>query len=156
MSCSWIKSPMVSQASWSRASDTSNAVWPTHECIWYSGTSWTHRALRSTSGSGMAMTTSFTALSSEQKQAIRGTADSREGLRVIEFTDGLLSYMNAADVVISMAGYNTICELLTLGKRSIVVPRVKPVEEQKIRAERLAGLGAFRMILPGDLTPQTL
>ena len=95
-------------------------------------------------------------LSSEHKQAIRGAADSQEGLRVIEFTDDLLSYMNAADVVISMAGYNTICELLTLGKRSIVVPRVKPVEEQKIRAERLAGLGAFRMILPGDLTSQTL
>ena len=93
-------------------------------------------------------------LSTEQSQAL-GRAQS-ENVQIIEFTEALMSYMNAADVVISMAGYNTICELLTLAKRSIVVPRVKPVEEQKIRAERLGGLGAFRMILPGDLTPQTL
>lgn len=95
-------------------------------------------------------------LSGEHKQAVRRRADSQEALRVIEFTDDPLSYMKAADVVISMAGYNTVCELLTLGKRAIVVPRVKPVEEQKMRAERLARRGAFRMILPGDLTPQTL
>src|SRR6266851_10226671 len=95
-------------------------------------------------------------LGTEQTQAICRAAQSRDDLQVIEFTDDLMSYMNAADIVISMAGYNTICELLTLGKRSIVVPRVRPIEEQKIRAERLAGLGAFRMILPGDLTSQTL
>jgi predicted glycosyltransferase len=93
-------------------------------------------------------------LSTEQSQDLARAQS--ENLRIIEFTEDLMSYMNAADVVISMAGYNTICELLTLAKRSIVVPRVKPVEEQKIRAERLGGLGAFRMILPGDLTPQTL
>jgi predicted glycosyltransferase len=67
-----------------------------------------------------------------------------------------MSYMNAADIVVSMAGYNTICELLTLRKRSIVVPRVRPVEEQKIRAERLAGFRAFRTILPDEITPRIL
>src|SRR5258708_910875 len=49
-----------------------------------------------------------------------------------------------------------ICELLTIRKRSIVVPRVRPIEEQKIRAERLAGFRAFRTILPDELTPRTL
>ncbi len=93
-------------------------------------------------------------LSTEQSQDLSRAQS--ENVQIIEFTEDPMSYMNAADVVISMAGYNTICELLTLAKRSIVVPRVKPVEEQKIRAERLGGLGAFRMILPGDLTPQTL
>jgi predicted glycosyltransferase len=93
-------------------------------------------------------------LSTEQSQDLSRAQS--ENVQIIEFTEDPMSYMNAADVVISMAGYNTICELLTLAKRSIVVPRVKPVEEQKIRAERLGRLGAFRMILPGDLTPQTL
>jgi predicted glycosyltransferase len=55
-----------------------------------------------------------------------------------------------------MAGYNTICELLTLGKRSIIVPRVKPVEEQKIRAERMAKVPFFRTILPDALGPVLL
>ena len=95
-------------------------------------------------------------LSADKSRVIRQIARSRGDLQVIEFTDDLMSYMHAADVVVSMGGYNTICELLTLRKRSIVIPRVKPVEEQRIRAERLAGLGAFRVILPNELTPQLL
>lgn len=95
-------------------------------------------------------------LSVARSRVIRRIARSRADLRVIEFTDELMTHMHAADVVISMAGYNTVCELLTLGKRSIVIPRVKPVEEQRIRAERLGGLGAFRVILPDALTPQLL
>jgi predicted glycosyltransferase len=95
-------------------------------------------------------------LKPERTQDFCRAARSGDGLHVIEFTDDLMSYMNAADVVISMAGYNTICELLTLGKRSILVPRVKPVEEQRIRAERLAAFRAFRIILPDELTPQVL
>lgn len=67
-----------------------------------------------------------------------------------------MSYMKAADVVVSMAGYNTVCEILSLRKRAVIVPRVEPVQEQKIRAERMARLGAFKMIHPSDLTPVVL
>ena len=95
-------------------------------------------------------------LGKEQTKAIYKAARSHAGLQVIEFTDDLMSYMNAADIVVSMAGYNTVCELLTLGKRSILVPRVKPVEEQKIRAERMANFGVFKTILPDALTPDVL
>lgn len=92
-------------------------------------------------------------LASQRTRDFSSAAQSSDGLQVIEFTDDLMSYMNAADVVISMAGYNTVCELLTLGKRSIVVPRIKPVAEQRIRAERLATFGAFRVVLPDQLAP---
>jgi predicted glycosyltransferase len=95
-------------------------------------------------------------LGKEETKAIHKAARSHAGLQVIEFTDDLMSYMNAADTVVSMAGYNTVCELLTLGKRSILVPRVKPVEEQKIRAERMANFGVFKTILPDALTPDVL
>ena len=61
-----------------------------------------------------------------------------------------------ADVVVSMAGYNTVCELLTLRKRALLVPRVKPGQEQCIRAERMAALGLLRMLHPDQLTPATL
>jgi len=75
---------------------------------------------------------------------------------IFEFTDEFMSYLDAADVVISMGGYNTICEILSLRKRAIVVPRVRPVEEQWIRAERMARLGLFKTIHPDRLTPQGL
>ncbi len=87
---------------------------------------------------------------------IREAVQSCSSLCVVEFIDDMMSHMNAADVVVSMAGYNTICELLTLGKRSIVVPRVTPVEEQKIRAQRMAKIPYFKTILPDALTPALL
>jgi len=68
-----------------------------------------------------------------------------------EFTDDMMSYMDAADVVVSMGGYNTICEILTLRKRAVVVPRTRPVQEQLIRAERMARLGLMRVIHPAML-----
>ena len=39
-----------------------------------------------------------------------------------------------SDVVVSQAGYNTICELLSFSRRAILVPRSEPVREQLIRA----------------------
>lgn len=87
---------------------------------------------------------------------IRAAAQSCPGVHVIDFVDDMMSYMNAADVVVSMAGYNTVCELLTRDKRSILIPRMKPVQEQRIRAERLATVPLFKTILPDTLTPSLL
>lgn len=72
------------------------------------------------------------------------------------FTDDLMSYMAAADVVVSMFGYNTACEILTLGKPAVVVPRTRPVKEQWIRAERLAELGLVKIIHPEFLESESL
>jgi predicted glycosyltransferase len=55
-----------------------------------------------------------------------------------------------------MGGYNTLCELLSLQKPAVVVPRVKPVVEQWIRAQRMSELGLFRVVHPDRLTPRQL
>jgi predicted glycosyltransferase len=39
-------------------------------------------------------------------------------------------------------------EILSLRKRAVVVPRTQPVEEQWIRAQRMAELGLFAAIHP--------
>ena len=44
-------------------------------------------------------------------QMIRSLAQTQSGVRVLDFTDDMKSYANAADVIVSMAGYNTICEI---------------------------------------------
>jgi predicted glycosyltransferase len=67
-----------------------------------------------------------------------------------------MSELEAADLVISMGGYNTICEILTLGKPAVVVPRALPVREQLIRAERMAGLGLIEMLHPDELSGVSL
>lgn len=77
-------------------------------------------------------------------------------LTMLDFTPDLFSYLAAADVIVGMAGYNTTCEVLALGQRAILVPRVRPRGEQRLRAERLAEHGLIRMLLPGSLTPEAL
>lgn len=72
------------------------------------------------------------------------------------FTDDMMACIDAADLVISMGGYNTVCELLTLRKQAIVVPRVVPVQEQWIRAERMSKLGLLRAMHPNQVSPNSL
>jgi predicted glycosyltransferase len=74
----------------------------------------------------------------------------------LNFTDDMMACMDAADLIISMGGYNTVCEILTLQKRAIVVPRVTPVKEQWIRAERLSKMGLLRSVHPDQITPGLL
>lgn len=91
-----------------------------------------------------------------QRKALYEAAEKYPHVWIHEFTDDLMSYMDAADTVVSMAGYNTVCEILSLRKRAVVVPRIKPSQEQWIRAERMAHLGLFTAIHPDHLTPQGL
>ena len=74
---------------------------------------------------------------------------------VINYTSDLLSYFGAADLVVSMAGYNTVTELLALGKPAILIPRTRPTQEQWMRATRMERLNWFSVIHPDQLTMRT-
>ncbi len=95
-------------------------------------------------------------LAAEQRRRLSATAAGMPRARVVEFLPDMLSHMHAADVVISMGGYNTVCELATLHKRAIVAPRSEPVQEQAMRMERMAGMGPFVALTPETLNAQQL
>jgi ATP-binding cassette subfamily B protein len=61
-----------------------------------------------------------------------------------------------ADCVVSMAGYNTVCDIMSYRRRSILVPRARPSREQSLRAERLDACGVANVIQAEELAPQTL
>jgi predicted glycosyltransferase len=73
-----------------------------------------------------------------------------------EFEPELAQLYAGADLVVSMAGYNTVCELLSSGCNAILVPRAEPVKEQLIRARLLAAEGLFDMVEPDELSPEIL
>lgn len=93
---------------------------------------------------------------SDKRRVLKQAADEDLALKVIDFTPHLYEYLRAADVVVSMGGYNTVVEILTANQRGIIVPRVHPRLEQCIRAERLAAKGLLSMIHPTELTPDSL
>ena len=74
----------------------------------------------------------------------------------VDFEAELASRYAAADLVVSMAGYNTVCELLSCAVRAVLVPRSQPVGEQLLRARLLAARGLFDVVEPDDLRPDRL
>ena len=92
----------------------------------------------------------------QHQQQIYQQAKELPGVIVKEFTNDMMSYINAADLVVSMCGYNTITEVLQKGKKAIVVPRIKPGREQLIRAQSMAKAGLIQTIHPEELNPDLL
>ncbi|MGI9394896.1 MAG: glycosyltransferase family protein [Boseongicola sp.] len=71
-------------------------------------------------------------------------------IRVIEFDNRMEELVAGASAVVAMGGYNTYCEILSFDKPALIVPRMRPREEQLIRARRAADLGLIDMLLPGE------
>lgn len=69
--------------------------------------------------------------------------------------DGL-TMIRRASAVVSMAGYNTVCEVMSTATPALLVPREVPRQEQVIRARSLHAAGAVDLHLLGQLTPQAL
>ena len=63
-------------------------------------------------------------------------------VRLVRFRKDFPSLLRGAELSISQAGYNTVCDLLVAGCRSILVPFTAGGEtEQSVRAARLEKLG---------------
>jgi predicted glycosyltransferase len=74
----------------------------------------------------------------------------------LEFHEHLENLVEKAAGVVCLGGYNTFCEILSLKKRSLIVPRVTPRAEQLLRAQAATGLGLAQTLDPSRLTPETL
>jgi predicted glycosyltransferase len=95
-------------------------------------------------------------MSPESRASLLGRFGYLADVTFSEFEPDLAKLYAEADIVVSMAGYNTVCELLSSSRRAILVPRAEPVQEQLIRARLLARQGLFEIVEPQDLTPDTL
>jgi predicted glycosyltransferase len=72
----------------------------------------------------------------EERQLLARRAKAHR-IRVHPFYPRMEELFRAADLVISMGGYNTICEILSQGTPSLIIPRETPRKEQLIRAVAL-------------------
>lgn len=89
------------------------------------------------------------------KQA-RLRAQATATCRVVSWADNF-ELMAAADAVVSMGGYNSVCEALVQARPLVIVPRATLKKtEQRIRAETLAAHGLARWVHPNELTGESL
>ena len=91
----------------------------------------------------------------EERQVIKNRAK-KFGIKSIPFHPRLEELMKAADLIISMGGYNTICEILTQKTPALIIPRESPRKEQLIRAQCLKERNLVDYIPWNEVTPQLL
>jgi predicted glycosyltransferase len=80
----------------------------------------------------------------------------RLGVRTYHFYRQMEKIFAAADIVVSMGGYNTLCEILSQGTLSLVIPRETPRKEQLIRAQTFQRQNLVEHIPWGNFTPDLL
>jgi predicted glycosyltransferase len=103
-----------------------------------------------------------------ERAELRRLAEGCSRLEIVDATPDLPAEMAASDLVVAMAGYNTVAELLALGRPAVLVPRTwrygehaRGAEageegEQLLRAQALERAGIATMLHPHDLSPEAL
>lgn len=90
------------------------------------------------------------------RSRLRRIAGQRSDLTCLAFVPGAVPLLSRAGRVVSMGGYNAVTEIVTTRSRSLVIPRVHPRQEQRIRAECFASRGLLEWTSPEALTPEVL
>ena len=91
----------------------------------------------------------------KQRQALHGRAR-RQGIKFFYFYRKMEKLIAAADLVVSMGGYNTLCEILSQQRITLVIPRETPRREQLIRAQAFHRQKLVDYIPWSRLDPRTL
>ena len=73
------------------------------------------------------------------------------GTEIHRCPPGLSRYIERASAVVTMGGYNTVCEVLASSAPALIVPREEPRREQLIRARALEDAGAVDVMRDADL-----
>lgn len=85
-------------------------------------------------------------LDRQRRAAFQARIRALPSLDAITFDAKLEHLMRRAQAVVAMGGYNTFCEILSLDKPALIVPRRTPRLEQSIRALAADRLGLVRML----------
>ncbi len=85
---------------------------------------------------------------SEAKESFQKRIDALTMVEATIFEAHLENLMERASGVVAMGGYNTFCEILSLDKPAVIIPRVEPRREQLLRATRAQDLGLAAMLHP--------
>jgi predicted glycosyltransferase len=86
---------------------------------------------------------------SADRDALKARAGST--VRIEEAFGNAVGWIRGASALVTMGGYNSLCEILKWRKRAVVVPRPGPSAEQRIRSELFSARSLARACpLPPD------
>ena len=77
-------------------------------------------------------------------------------VEILSSSEDATLLLRQAAAVVTMAGYNSLCEVLALRKKALVIPRSGPSAEQRIRSQIFSQQRLIRMLDPDHLAPERL
>ena len=92
---------------------------------------------------------------SSQRDVLRAQSYSYP-IVVQDRVDDAIPLLRDADAVVTMGGYNSVCEVLGNRKKALVVPRSGPSAEQRIRSQLFSQRRLVRTLDLDDLRPENL
>ncbi|MCW2132175.1 glycosyltransferase family protein [Arthrobacter sp. VKM Ac-2550] len=93
-------------------------------------------------------------MAADQRRQVERAA--RKRTDVIASVPDALVEINAAAAIVTMGGYNSVCEILSTETPALVVPRVWPRQEQLIRARSLSNRRLVDVCEPAQLSSKVL
>jgi predicted glycosyltransferase len=93
---------------------------------------------------------------SEREALCRRANRQPSKFHVLDLISEPAALLALADKVITMGGYNSVCEVVAHDKHALIIPRTSPRREQLIRARKLADLGLVEWLDPDDLSPRAI
>jgi predicted glycosyltransferase len=97
----------------------------------------------------------FTGPFMEDEEFKNLTARTSAGFRIRRYTKRFLDYLYAADLSVSLAGYNTCMNLLVTRVPALVYPYSRQ-QEQPLRANRIKNLLPMKILTSADMQPTAL
>jgi predicted glycosyltransferase len=92
-----------------------------------------------------------------EQQDFHERCEALSNVEILTFDSHIELLMEKATAIVAMGGYNTFCEILTLDKPALIIPRSVPRQEQLIRAERAVTLNLVSLLDPaGERDPMQM
>jgi predicted glycosyltransferase len=92
-----------------------------------------------------------------EQQDFHERCEALSNVEILTFDSHIELLMEKATAIVAMGGYNTFCEILTLDKPALIIPRSVPRQEQLIRAERAVTLKLVSLLDPaGERDPMQM
>ena len=92
-----------------------------------------------------------------EQQEFHERCEALSNVEILTFDSHIELLMEKATAIVAMGGYNTFCEILTLDKPALIIPRSVPRQEQLIRAERAVTLKLVSLLDPaGERDPMQM
>jgi predicted glycosyltransferase len=95
-------------------------------------------------------------MTAAQRQQVQDAAAANPHISVHGFVPNAEELLRGAAAVVSMAGYNSACEILATATPALLVPRTRPRAEQLVRAQCLAEHGLADVVEIEELDRQEL